>query len=53
LNVASLLWDDIEAHAHKLVGEVDALARAYGWTEPEILVLSPQRRATYLAMVQG
>lgn len=52
-DVTSLLWDDIEAHAHKLVGEVDVLARAYGWTEPEILVLSPQRRATYLAMVQG
>jgi hypothetical protein len=52
-DVAALLWDDVDAHARKLVAEVDALARAYGWTEPEILALSPQRRATYLAMVQG
>jgi hypothetical protein len=44
---------DVDAHARKLVGEVDALARVYGWTEPQILALSPQRRATYLAMVQG
>jgi hypothetical protein len=52
-DIAALLWDDVDAHARKLVGEVDALARVYGWTEPQILALSPQRRATYLAMVQG
>lgn len=51
-DVPSLLWDEIEAHAHKLVGDVDILARAYGWTEPEILGLSPRRRATYVAMAQ-
>jgi hypothetical protein len=34
-----------------LMGEVDALARAYGWPEQAILQLSPARRARYLEMV--
>jgi hypothetical protein len=50
-DIAALLWDEIEAGARALLAEVDALARAYGWTEPEILALSPQRRGAYLAMV--
>jgi hypothetical protein len=32
---------------------VHVLARAYGWTEGEILGLGATRRATYLAMVAG
>jgi hypothetical protein len=31
--------------------EVDLLARAYGWTEPEVLALSEARRAAYLRLV--
>jgi hypothetical protein len=38
-------------HARSLLAEVHSLARAYGWTESEILALSPQRRSTYLEMV--
>jgi hypothetical protein len=50
-DVGALLWDEIDAGARALLAKVDALARAYGWTEPEILALSAQRRAAYLAMV--
>ena len=31
------------AQAERLLLEVDALARAYGWTEPEVLALSAPR----------
>jgi hypothetical protein len=50
---ASLLWDDVQAYARGLLGQVHALARAYGWTEHEVLSLSPRRRAAYLEMTGG
>lgn len=34
--------------ADRLLDEVDALARGYGWSEPEILSMSARRRARYL-----
>lgn len=51
LDAGTLLWDEIDARARALLGEVHALARAYGWTEAEILGLGAARRATYLALV--
>ena len=51
LNIGALLWDEIDVRARALLSEVHSLARAYGWTEPEILALSPQRRAAYLDRV--
>ena len=50
-NIGTLLWDEIDVRARALLAEVHSLAQAYGWTEPEILALSPQRRAAYLDMV--
>ncbi|CAH1388049.1 T4 family baseplate hub assembly chaperone [Candidatus Nitrotoga sp. M5] len=50
-NIGSLLWDEIDVRARALLAEVHSLAQAYGWTEPEIFALSPQRRAAYLDMV--
>ncbi len=38
--------------AEQSLVEVDALARAYGWTEAEIMQLSPTRRAAYLQLVR-
>jgi hypothetical protein len=49
-NIGALLWEEMDARARALLAEVHSLARAYGWTEPEILALSPQRRAAYLEM---
>ncbi|MBT0959892.1 hypothetical protein [Denitromonas iodatirespirans] len=51
LDIAGLLWDDIDAHARALLDDIHTLARAYGWTEPEILALSDARRAAYLERV--
>lgn len=51
LDAGALLWEEIEAHARVLLGEVHRLASAYGWSEAQILSLSPARRASYLAMV--
>jgi hypothetical protein len=50
-DIGTLLWDEIDVRARSLLAEVHSLARAYGWTEPEILALSPQRRTAYLDMV--
>lgn len=51
LDAGQLLWDEIEAHAQVLLREVHQLASAYGWSEAQILALTPARRAGYLAMV--
>jgi hypothetical protein len=50
-DIAHFFWNEIAAQAQRLVCEIDALARAYGWTEREILSLPPQRRRTYLEML--
>ena len=50
-NIGSLLWDEFDVRARSLLADVHSLARAYGWTEAEILALSPQRRSAYLDLV--
>jgi hypothetical protein len=50
LDVGTLVWDEIRRRAERLLYEVDILARAYGWTEREVLELSEGRRAAYLAL---
>jgi hypothetical protein len=47
----SFVWRQVHLAALRLMREVHTLARAYGWTEPEILALSPARRAVYLRLV--
>lgn len=51
LDAGELLWDEVDARARSLLGEVHLLASAYGWSEGEILGLSTARRAAYLSMV--
>jgi len=53
LDLVEFVWAELEAAAKRILGEVHALASAYGWSEREILALSESRRAMYLAMVQG
>ncbi len=53
LDTAALLWDEVTARAGALLHEVHRLASAYGWSETQILALSPARRAQYLALVEG
>jgi hypothetical protein len=51
LDVAQFVWAELAADARRLVGEVHALASAYGWCESDILAMSDARRACYLQMV--
>ena len=53
LDVASFLWAEIEVQARRLLREVHVLARAYGWSEPDVLALTPRRRRLYLEMVSA
>jgi hypothetical protein len=52
IEIVSFLWSEIEARVKRLLNEVHAIASAYGWTEAQVLALSPARRALYLEMVQ-
>jgi hypothetical protein len=47
-DVASFLWTELAAEARRLLQEVDALARRYGWREADILALGSARRRLYL-----
>jgi hypothetical protein len=48
LDMPVLLWAEIEAQASALMRDVHELATSYGWTEADVLDLSPRRRAVYL-----
>lgn len=50
LDIASYLWTELDAWARDVLLDVHLLATAYGWTEPEILALSPTRRRHYLEL---
>lgn len=51
LDVGEMLWRKVRSAAERVLLDIDVLARAYGWTEREVLRLSPLRRAAYLQMV--
>jgi hypothetical protein len=51
LDVGQLVWQKVQTSAERLLLDVDVLARAYGWTEREVLSLTPARRAAYLQIV--
>lgn len=53
VEVTSFLWSEIEGRAKQLLWEVHAIASAYGWTESEVLALTPARRARYVEMAQA
>jgi hypothetical protein len=50
VDVGTFLWQEIGVLARRLLCEVDVLARRYGWSEAEILSLSPVRRRFYLEL---
>jgi hypothetical protein len=53
LDLAAFVWTEIEGRAKRLLSDVHALAGAYGWSETDILSLTPARREFYLAMVRA
>jgi len=52
-DIGDTLWRALRSSAESLLLDIDALARAYGWTEAEVLALSPTRRAAYLQLVNA
>lgn len=50
-DIASFLWTEINGWAERTLQTVYRLAAAYGWSERDILNLSPVRRQLYLGMV--
>ena len=50
IDVGAAVWTEVKAAAERLLLDIDALARTYGWSELQILALSPLRRAAYLQL---
>src|SRR5271165_660197 len=53
LDIATFVWEEIEAKAKLVLIQIHFLASAYGWAESQILSLSANRRARYLEMIRG
>jgi hypothetical protein len=49
-DIAPALWSELERWALALLDEVACLARAFGWTERDILSMSAARRHRYLEL---
>lgn len=52
LDIVTFFWREIEVWAARTLGEIHELARAYGWSEAEILSISAWRRQCYLELVR-
>jgi hypothetical protein len=52
VDLCGFVWAGLRAKARALLGEVDELARAYGWTEADVLSLDDRRRAAYLELAR-
>lgn len=51
-DITHFLWSELNDWALRMLQTVHALAMTYGWTQNEILALSPMRRQLYLGMVR-
>jgi hypothetical protein len=52
LDIGALLWEQVARSAHALLAEVAELGAAFGWSEEEILALTPLRRRAYLELAR-
>lgn len=52
-DVLTFFWTEIQSWAHRVFREVHRLALAYGWSERDILAMSPTRRRIYLEMLDA
>lgn len=50
-DIAGFLWAEINNWAQRAMQEVCILARSFGWSEKDILSMSPRRRQLYLQMI--
>ena len=51
-DIVSYFWSELEVRAKRQLWEVHTLAAAYGWSEADILDMSPMRRQLYMEMAQ-
>lgn len=51
-DIGAHFWSEVEADARRLLAEVATLAARFGWSEAELLAMSPARRHAYLELVQ-
>jgi hypothetical protein len=49
-DIVPYLWKEIDSWARKTMSEVHVLACRYGWSETEILAMSPWKRQRYIEM---
>lgn len=52
-DIASFFWQELDAWATRLLWDISTLAAALGWSERDIVALSPRRREHYLALVRA
>ncbi|WP_156830520.1 T4 family baseplate hub assembly chaperone [Methylobacter marinus] len=52
LHVIDFLWLEIGNLAKRILFEIARLASAFGWSEREILALTPERRRSYLELLE-
>jgi hypothetical protein len=50
-DIAGYLWTEIDSWARRIMHEVYLLARSFGWSEHDILMMSPRRRQLYIEML--
>jgi hypothetical protein len=48
LDIAVFFFTEVRAEAQRLAREITVLARAFGWSERDILAMTPRRRQLYL-----
>lgn len=51
-DIVSFLWAEIDNWARHVLRDVATLASVLGWSESELLDMSPKRRKFYLAMIK-
>jgi hypothetical protein len=52
-DIVSFFWSEINTWAYRILHEVRNLAMTYGWSEKDILAMSPCRRQIYMEMING
>ena len=53
LDIANFLWLEVRHAAKRLIEDIHLLASHYGWSEADILRMSPRRRDAYLEMLRA
>jgi hypothetical protein len=53
LDLGEYVWSELSLEARRLMSEVVTLARAFKWSEADILAMSPRRRQLYLELADA